>query len=40
MTRADGEEFFALRTSVQSYPLHEANHALSDLRAGEIKEHR
>ena len=43
LTRADGEEFFRLvehgevATSVMHYPLHEANRALDDLRAGRIE---
>ncbi|HJV64249.1 MAG TPA: zinc-dependent alcohol dehydrogenase family protein [Geomonas sp.] len=43
LTRKDGEEFLAVapqvpvRTEVQVYPLEEANRALSDLRAGNIK---
>ena len=43
LTRADGEEFFRLvehgevATSVVHYPLHEANRALDDLRAGRIE---
>ena len=43
LTRRDGEEFFALaprvpiRTSVQTFPLAEANRALNRLRAGQIK---
>ncbi len=42
LTRRDGEEFLALapqvpvRTTVQAYPLEEANRALEDLRAGRI----
>ena len=43
LTRRDGEEFFALaprvpvRTSVQTFPLSEANEALSRLRSCKIK---
>ncbi len=43
LTRRDGEEFFALaprvpvRTTVQTFPLTEANEALNRLRAGEIR---
>jgi len=43
LTRRDGEDFFALapqipvRTTVQTFPLAEANEALSRLRAGEIQ---
>jgi propanol-preferring alcohol dehydrogenase len=42
LTRRDGEEFFALapkvpvRTEVQTFPLEEANEALSRLRSGKI----
>ncbi len=42
LTRRDGEEFLALapqvpvRTTVQAYPLEQANRALEDLRAGRI----
>jgi propanol-preferring alcohol dehydrogenase len=42
LTRKDGEEFFALaprvpvRTTVQTFPLEEANAALARLRSGEI----
>ncbi|GBD17291.1 putative alcohol dehydrogenase AdhA [bacterium HR26] len=42
LTRQDGEEFLALaprvpvQTTVQGYPLEEANRALEDLRAGRI----
>ncbi len=42
LTRRDGEEFFALaprvpvRTTVQTFPLGEANEALSQLRTGQI----
>jgi alcohol dehydrogenase, propanol-preferring len=42
LTRADAREFLALaaeipiRTSVQPYPLHEANSALADLRSGRL----
>ena len=43
LTRRDGEEFFALaprvpvRTTVQTFPLSEANEALNRLRSGRIK---
>jgi propanol-preferring alcohol dehydrogenase len=43
LTRRDGEEFFALaprvpvRTTVQTFPLSEANEALNRLRSGKIK---
>ncbi len=43
LTRHNGEEFFALapyvpvRTSVQTFPLSEANEALNRLRSGLIK---
>jgi alcohol dehydrogenase, propanol-preferring len=43
LTRRDGEEFFALaprvpvRTTVQTFPLSEANEALDRLRAGRIR---
>jgi alcohol dehydrogenase, propanol-preferring len=43
LTRRDGEEFFALaprvpvRTTVQTFPLSEANEALGRLRSGRIK---
>jgi propanol-preferring alcohol dehydrogenase len=43
LTRADGERFMRLapevpvRTEVESYPLEEANEALSRLRAGEVR---
>jgi propanol-preferring alcohol dehydrogenase len=43
LTRRDGEEFFALaprvpvRTTVQLFPLTEANEALNRLRSGKIK---
>jgi len=43
LTVADGREFLALAprvpvvTTVQSYPLEEANNALHDLRAGKVK---
>jgi alcohol dehydrogenase, propanol-preferring len=43
LTRRDGEEFFALaprvpvRTTVQTFPLSEANEALNRLRAGQIR---
>ena len=43
LTRRDGEEFFALaprvpvRTTVQTFPLSEANEALTRLRAGQIR---
>lgn len=43
LTRADGEELLALapqagvRTTVTSYSLSEANHALDDLRAGRVR---
>ena len=43
LTRADGEEFLALaprvpvQTSVQAYPLEQANEALDDLRAGRLQ---
>jgi propanol-preferring alcohol dehydrogenase len=43
LTRRDGEEFLALapkvpvRTSVETYPLAEADRALADLREGRIK---
>jgi propanol-preferring alcohol dehydrogenase len=43
LTRRDGEEFFALaprvpvRTTVQTFPLSEANEALNRLRSGQIK---
>jgi propanol-preferring alcohol dehydrogenase len=43
LTRRDGEEFLALaprvpvRTTVQTFPLAEANEALSRLRSGHIK---
>ena len=42
LTRADGEEFLRLapqipvRTEIEAYPLHEANSALADLRAGTL----
>uniref|UniRef100_A0A831T9R9 alcohol dehydrogenase n=1 Tax=Thermorudis peleae TaxID=1382356 RepID=A0A831T9R9_9BACT len=42
LTRQDGEEFLALaprvpvRTTIQPYPLEEANRALEDLRAGRV----
>jgi propanol-preferring alcohol dehydrogenase len=44
LTRRDGEGFFALapcvpvRTTVQRFPLSEANEALDRLRAGQIHE--
>ena len=43
LTRADGEEFFAIaaearvHTTVKTYPLESANAALSDLRAGALE---
>jgi propanol-preferring alcohol dehydrogenase len=43
LTRRDGEEFFALapkasvRTTVQTFPLGEANEALARLRAGKLQ---
>ena len=43
LTRRDGEEFFALaprvpvRSTVQTFPLAEANEALNRLRAGQIR---
>ncbi|HUC85120.1 MAG TPA: zinc-dependent alcohol dehydrogenase family protein [Candidatus Acidoferrales bacterium] len=43
LTRRDGEEFFAIaprvpvRTSIQSFPLREANEALARLRAGRLQ---
>jgi len=43
LTRRDGDEFFSLlervpvATEVTSYPLHEANGALDDLRAGRLE---
>jgi len=43
LTRRDGEEFFALaprvpvQTTVQTFPLSEANEALDRLRAGQIR---
>ena len=43
LTRRDGEEFFALapkvpvRTTVQTFPLAEANEALARLRAGNLQ---
>jgi len=43
LTRRDGEEFLEIaprvpvRTEVQLYPLEEANRALADLKAGEVK---
>ena len=43
LTRRDGEEFFAIaprvpvRTTVQTYPLSDANTALESLRAGKVK---
>jgi len=43
LTRRDGEEFLALaaripiRTTVQAFPLVEANKALNDLRTGKIQ---
>lgn len=43
LTRADGEEFFALlqrvpvRTHLQSYALADANSALDDLRHGRVR---
>lgn len=43
LTRQDGEEFFAIapeaqvKTQVQTYPLHQANQALDDLRSGKIE---
>ena len=42
LTRRDGEEFLALapkvpvRTTVQPYPLADANRALADLREGRV----
>jgi propanol-preferring alcohol dehydrogenase len=42
LTRQDGEELLQLapkvpvRTHVQTYPLEEANQALSDLRSGKV----
>lgn len=42
LTRTDARDFLTLaadipiRTSVQPYPLHEANSALSDLRSGRL----
>jgi propanol-preferring alcohol dehydrogenase len=43
LTRRDGDEFFAIaprvpvRTNVETFPLEQANHALSRLRAGQIR---
>jgi len=43
LTRADGEEFLALaaqvpvRTTIEAYPLTQANEALSALRAGRVR---
>jgi propanol-preferring alcohol dehydrogenase len=43
LTRRDGEEFFALapkipvRTTVQMFPLAEANEALARLRSGQLR---
>jgi propanol-preferring alcohol dehydrogenase len=43
LTRADGEEFLALaaqvpvRTTIEAYPLAQANEALSALRAGRVR---
>lgn len=43
LTRRDGIDFFALapkvpvKTEVQTYPLHQANQALEDLRAGRLE---
>jgi propanol-preferring alcohol dehydrogenase len=43
ITRWDGEEFFALalripvRTTVQTFPLSEANEALNRLRSGQVR---
>lgn len=43
LTREDGETFFQtiahipIHTEVSFYPLHQANHALADLKAGRIK---
>ncbi|MGH7993820.1 MAG: hypothetical protein ACREDQ_09910, partial [Limisphaerales bacterium] len=43
LTRRDGDEFFALapripvRTTVQTFPLVEANEALASLRAGKLQ---
>jgi alcohol dehydrogenase, propanol-preferring len=43
LTRTDGEEFLALaprvpvQTSIQTYPLEQANEALADLRAGRLQ---
>jgi propanol-preferring alcohol dehydrogenase len=43
LTRRDGEEFFALaprvpvRTTVQTFPLADANEALNRLRTGQIR---
>jgi propanol-preferring alcohol dehydrogenase len=43
LTRRDGDEFFALapripvRTTVETFPLSEANEALNRLRAGQIR---
>jgi propanol-preferring alcohol dehydrogenase len=43
LTRQDGEEFIALapqvpvRTEVEVYPLEQANQALDDLRAGNLR---
>ena len=43
LTRRDGEDFLALaprvpvRTTVQTFPLAEANEALNRLRAGQIR---
>ena len=43
ITRRDGEEFFALalripvRTTVQTFPLSEANEVLNRLRSGQVR---
>jgi len=43
LTRRDGDEFFALaprvpvRSTVETFPLTEANEALSRLRAGKVR---
>jgi propanol-preferring alcohol dehydrogenase len=43
LTRADGREFLAIapkagvKTTIKVFPLEQANEALSQLRAGEVK---
>jgi propanol-preferring alcohol dehydrogenase len=43
LTRKDGEEFlklasqFPIRTEISTYPLEDANRALSDLRSGALQ---